>query len=87
MRPLTDRQTSVLRVIVGHVIMHGFPPTTREIQRHFGWASAPAARDHLRSIERKGYVVLSPGVARGIRLTERGLAWVRGGDEREAVGL
>jgi SOS-response transcriptional repressor LexA len=49
-------------------IADGFAPTRAEISREFGWASANAAEDHLRALERKGLLKVLPGTARGIVL-------------------
>jgi len=47
------------------------PPSYREICSEFGWASTATVRDHLRALARKGYVQLSKGRARALRLNER----------------
>ena len=36
-------------------------PSTREIQRHFGFASQTAAVNHLKALERKGFLRRMPG--------------------------
>lgn len=41
-------------------------PTTREIQRHFGFASQTAAMSHLRALERKGAIQRLAGKARAV---------------------
>lgn len=46
----------------------GYPPTQEEIRDHFGFASLNAVRSHLILIERKGYLCLNAGKARGIQL-------------------
>ena len=48
----------------------GSAPTLDEISGHFSFRSSNSARQHLRLIERKGYLRLRPGRARGIRLTQ-----------------
>jgi len=48
----------------------GFPPTRAEIAAQLGFRSANAAEDHLRALERKGYIEMLPGASRGIRLRE-----------------
>lgn len=44
------------------------PPTVREIGRHFGFRSTGTTRDYLMALERKGYLRLKKGIARGIEL-------------------
>src|SRR5260370_33447004 len=42
----------------------GLPPSSREIQAHFGFHSQTAAMNHLRALERKGVIMRTPGKAR-----------------------
>jgi repressor LexA len=43
----------------------------------FGWASTGTARDHLQALARKGYITLSGGRARQVRLVEAPAAVAR----------
>jgi repressor LexA len=52
---LTDRQREVLEFIQGFTETHGVPPTVREIGGRFH-VTPRAAFDHLRALERKGYL-------------------------------
>ncbi len=74
---LTARQREVLDFIREHVDRLGVPPTSREIQLHFGFASQTAAMDHLRALERKGCLKRLPGKARAV---------VVAGQSRHAAG-
>jgi len=65
----TKRQSQILRFIRDSLEAAGYPPTRAEIARAFRFASANAAEDHLRALERKGLIALDAGAARGIRLT------------------
>jgi len=67
---LTARQAEILQLIQATVEQTGFPPTRAEIAKSLGFKSANAAEDHLRALEKKGYIVLTPGASRGIRLTQ-----------------
>ncbi len=69
-RPLTERQAEVYQLILDAFARTGAPPTRAEIARELGFASANAAEDHLRALERKGVIQLVDGIARGIRLVE-----------------
>ena len=71
MDELTPRQAEVLRLINEFAQNTGFPPTRVEIARILGFRSANAAEDHLRALERKGFIELLPGASRGIRLKEQ----------------
>jgi repressor LexA len=66
MENLTERQRAVLNYIRQHQRETGFPPTSREIQRHFQFQSQTAAMNHLRALERKGAISRFPHKARGL---------------------
>jgi repressor LexA len=68
MKKLTDKQSRIFDFIVSWQGKNGYPPTQAEIRDHFGFRSPTAVRSHLSLIERKGYVELNSGKARGIRL-------------------
>lgn len=69
---LTSRQSEILEVIKVSIKETGFPPTRAEIAEAFGFRSANAAEDHLRALERKGYITILPGSSRGIQVTDLG---------------
>ncbi|MBC8236518.1 transcriptional repressor LexA [bacterium] len=54
-KQLTKRQQEVLDYIKNHIQTAGYPPTVREIGGAFK-ISEKGAYDHLRTIERKGYI-------------------------------
>lgn len=66
---LTEKQNAVLRFISEQIEARGFPPSNREIQDHFGFASQNAARNHLLALEQKGAITREKRCSRGIRLT------------------
>lgn len=68
MRPITAQQQRVLDFIRHHLTDQGCPPTQVEIARELGFRSANAASDHVRALKKKGYLDITPNVARGIRL-------------------
>jgi repressor LexA len=67
---LTARQSEILLLIQQAIAQTGFPPTRAEIAQTLGFKSANAAEDHLRALEKKGFITLTPGASRGIRLTQ-----------------
>jgi repressor LexA len=75
----TARQREVLDYIGRHRSRHGAPPTVREIQHHFGFASPNAASSHLRALRRKGLLRHTPGTARSLL--------VAGQQRREVDGI
>src|SRR5690554_828546 len=56
MEPLTERQRAVLDFVVEYIRVHRFPPTVREIGRALGIRSTNGVSDHLKALERKGYL-------------------------------
>ena len=70
MKTLTHRQQQILTLIQDHLAKYGAPPTRAEIARALGFRSATAAEDHLRALAHKGYLELTPGRNRNIRLLQ-----------------
>src|SRR5690606_34206570 len=70
MDELTDRQQAILDFVRERIEADGLPPTWAEIAGAFGFRQTRAAQKHLQAIAAKGYLVLLPGKARGIRLVE-----------------
>jgi repressor LexA len=71
---LTDRQQEVLGFIRSFSQRHGVPPTVREIGERFR-VTPRAAFDHLRALERKGYLRRRSSAgrtSRALTLAERG---------------
>ena len=68
---LTARQEEILGLITDAISRSGSPPTRAEIANRLGFASANAAEEHLRALARKGYVELTPGTSRGIKLAKQ----------------
>jgi repressor LexA len=56
MKELTDRQRQLLSFIEDHLHEHGFPPSIREMADHMGIRSTNGVNDHLKALERKGYI-------------------------------
>lgn len=65
---LTARQESVLAFLRDFTTTHHYPPTIRQIGKHFGIGSPNGVMFHLDALERKGLIVRDPMTARGIRV-------------------
>jgi repressor LexA len=52
---LTERQQAILDFINDYINDNGFPPSVREIGRHFGIYPA-TVQDHITALERKGHL-------------------------------
>lgn len=74
---LTDRQQVMLDYIVSYVAEHGYPPSMREIGEYAHISSTSIVRYNLRALSGRGYVEVTDGVARGVRVTEQGRAACR----------
>jgi repressor LexA len=67
---LTKRQQEVFDYLKDYHQTTGLMPSTREIQRHFNFASQTAAVSHLRALEKKGVIQKHAGKARALVLPE-----------------
>src|SRR4029077_14943031 len=67
MQGLTDRQNQVLVYIRQSIHDRGYPPTLREIGAHMGIRSTNGVNDHLRALERKGYLTREDMKSRALR--------------------
>ncbi|MGO9594510.1 MAG: transcriptional repressor LexA [Steroidobacteraceae bacterium] len=65
---MSPRQQQILRLISQFMTRHGLPPTRADLARALRLRNRQGIDQHLRAIERKGYLRLEPGIARGIRL-------------------
>ena len=70
MNELTPRQRQIVEFIQQWLVDAGRPPTRAEIATAFGFKSPNAAEEHLRALQRKGVLDLSPGASRGIQLKD-----------------
>ncbi len=67
---LTDRQSEVLYFIKQEVKAKGIAPTRADIAEHFGFKSKNAATDHIKALQRKGYIKVYNDMSRGIQVTK-----------------
>jgi len=69
MQGLTQRQQMVLDYIRQSITDRGYPPTLREIGARMGIRSTNGVNDHLRALERKGYLTREDMKSRALRPT------------------
>jgi repressor LexA len=84
MQGLTKRQAQTLDFIRQSIEERGYPPTLREIGESMGIRSTNGVNDHLRALERKGYLSREDMKSRALRLVSREpepVAPTVGGDE------
>lgn len=67
MKEITPRQETVLCFIALHIEQKGYPPSLSEFTEGF----AVSTRYHLKALLRKGYIEITSGANRSIKLTEQ----------------
>lgn len=71
LKKLTERQSLVLDAITDYIQASGYPPTIREIGDKLGIRSTNGVNDHLKALERKGYIVREDAKSRALRAVYR----------------
>ncbi|MBU1155099.1 MAG: transcriptional repressor LexA [Proteobacteria bacterium] len=67
-RGLTQRQAQVLAFIEEFTSANGYPPTVREVAANFGFRSPRAAHDHMKALEKKGFMRSRAGRPRALEI-------------------
>ncbi|NUQ80443.1 MAG: transcriptional repressor LexA [Bacteroidetes bacterium] len=65
---LTERQKQILHYLLQYKSRTGFPPSFQEIAAQFQFASLTAVKDHLKALEKKGFIKKSGFKARAIEV-------------------
>jgi repressor LexA len=68
---LTDRQEEILTFIKQFTLDSGYPPTLREIGKHFQISSTFGVKRHLEALVKKGFINIESNASRGISLVRR----------------
>ena len=55
METLTKRQNDILNYIKNYIVVHGYPPTIREIGKDLGLSSPATIHAHLANLEKKRF--------------------------------
>ncbi len=71
MEDITDRQKEILTFIQRTTEERGFPPTIREIGEEMNIKSTNGVNDHLKALERKGYLTRGEQQSRSLVPTKR----------------
>jgi repressor LexA len=71
MEEITDRQKEILGFILKTSEDRGFPPTIREIGEEMDIRSTNGVNDHLKALERKGYLTRGEQQSRSLVPTKR----------------
>ena len=67
MKGLTRRQEEILEYINNSIHDRGYPPTIREIGKQMGIRSTNGVNDHLKALERKGFLTRDDLKSRALR--------------------
>lgn len=70
MKSLTDRQKQILEFVISCIQERGYPPSVRDICKHFDIQSPQGAQRHLNALEKKGYLKRDARLARSLSVTE-----------------
>ena len=68
---LTDRQQEILIFIQQFTSENGFPPTLREIGKHFQISSTFGVKRHLEALVKKGHINIESNASRGISMIRK----------------
>jgi len=77
MQGLTKRQAQTLDFIRRSIEDRGYPPTLREIGEYMGIRSTNGVNDHLRALERKGYLRREDMKSRALQLVDDAMGGMR----------
>lgn len=73
MDKITVRQAEVLKLIYKSISDSGYPPTLAELRDALEVSSNQAVLDILKLLEDKGYIEKAEGMARGLRILDKGI--------------
>jgi repressor LexA len=68
---LTDRQEEILKFIRQFTNETGYPPTLREIGKHFQISSTFGVKRHLEALVKKGFINIESNASRGISFIKK----------------
>lgn len=73
MDKITARQAQVLKHIYKSISDSGYPPTLAELREELEVVSNQGVLDILKILEEKGYIEKAEGMARGLRILDKGI--------------
>jgi SOS-response transcriptional repressor LexA len=65
-QPITNRQLEVLMTIINSTVNQGYPPSIRELMEALDVKSTNGIRQHLRALQKRGWIQINHGSSRGI---------------------
>jgi len=85
MKSLTDRQKQILEFVISCIQDRGYPPSVRDICKHFDIQSPQGAQRHLNALEKKGYLKRDARLARSLSVTELSESMLGSGQKPEWI--
>ncbi len=80
---LTPRQQNILDFVHEFQQQHGYPPSIREIGEFFGIRSTNGVSDHLRALERKGFLSRNGHLSRSLQVVRDETRFVPEAEEQD----
>jgi repressor LexA len=71
MKELTERQQEILEFIQEYVENYSYPPTYREICKHFNISSTNGVKRHVDALQKKGYLEMCKNASRTISVKQQ----------------
>ncbi len=68
-KELTEIQIKILNFLIEQKVGIGIPPSLAEIAIHFGYKNRASVHQHLKAIQKKGYIKVNPRLSRSIEIT------------------
>ena len=84
---LTPRQQNILDFVHEFQQEHGYPPSIREIGEFFGIRSTNGVSDHLRALERKGFLSRNGHLSRSLQVVRDETRFVPEADEGDGENV
>lgn len=84
---LYRRQKQILEYLSSYINKNGHAPTLVEIAKKLGVSSLATVHEHLQTLEKKGMIKRSSGIARGIEILDRKISGVIRGVELPLLGF
>lgn len=81
---MMDKRLLILRFITEYRKLHGYPPSVREIGEGIQMTSTGMVHYYLDALVREHLLYRTPGVARGLRVSGKGRAYI--GEPVQAKG-
>ncbi len=69
--PTIQKTKRIYEFIKGSILVNGESPTMREIGAEFNMRSTASVYEHVKKMQKRGWIRIVPNINRGIRLVEQ----------------